>query len=130
MAGETAREPGPALAVLLALQDARPAMSFRMALAFLMVCENDNLIQRDLAFLMGENDWNVSRTIHALANGDDATPALITVRTTRGGKRLSLTEAGGRLKKDIESAISVAAAQARRDDVQRQGCREGGPYGK
>ncbi|MBU1538165.1 MAG: MarR family transcriptional regulator [Alphaproteobacteria bacterium] len=91
-------------------------MTLRDIIAFLYVAENEGLNLKELAYTCGFTDSTASRTARSLAaaGSRDALPpafGLLEVRLNpadRRGRTLHLTEAGRRLRDQLDDAINSA----------------------
>lgn len=106
------RQPSTALAILLCLRDHHPGLSLRAATTFLMVCENEDVSVSELAYLLGDSSYNVSRSIDQLNRGEPngSDRSLVERIPWHNDARLRvvrLTPLGRCLRQDIDTLVAA-----------------------
>jgi DNA-binding MarR family transcriptional regulator len=108
------RQRNSILETLELFRDLHPGITLGNMIAFMYTCENEGLTILDLAQVSGFYLATASRTIRAFSAPDAEgamSPALglIEVTQTPRGKTIHLTEAGRKLRAQIEEIIAEAA---------------------
>ena len=108
------RQRNAILETLELFRDLHPGITLGNMIAFMYACENEGLTILDLAQVSGFYLATASRTIRAFSRPDAEgamSPALglIEVVPTPRGKTIHLTEAGRKLRAQLEEIIAEAA---------------------
>jgi DNA-binding MarR family transcriptional regulator len=108
------RQRNSVLETLELFRELHPGITLGNMIAFMYTCENEGLTILDLAQVSGFYLATASRTIRAFSQPDAEgamSPALglIKVTQTPRGKTIHLTEAGRKLRAEIEAIIAEAS---------------------
>ena len=108
------RQRNAILEALEMFRDLHPGMTLGNMIAFMYTCENEGLTILDLAQVSGFYLATASRTIRAFSTPDAdgaMSPALglIEITQTPRGKTIHLTDAGRKLRAQLEDIIAESA---------------------